>query len=251
MCLKQTPGNEVNNGDLSLAARKDPLPALLPLRPEGTRRMDVHMPACFPPKAALVVTMELELSGVDLQVFAPILQRGVFFRIARGATIRSLLCQDLELTADFVERRVSTIFLNGKPLDTLEVRLRPGDVLALSAAMPGLVGATMRRGGVVAKLRSNISHREEERLEEGDVEGFILVKLFNTLIPEVGPLLLKRGVLVGRDILKDILQGSDFWERCPRVTLAGEQVVAPRGGNFPWPEAETWIDLRVCHAGSG
>ena len=109
----------------------------------------------------------------------------------------------------------------------------------------------MRRGGVVASLRSNISHREEERPEEGDVEGFILVKLFNTLIPVLGPLVLKRGVLVGRDILKDLLQGSDFWEHCHWVTLNGERVVPAQGGGFPWPEAETWIDLSVGSAGSG
>jgi hypothetical protein len=213
--------------------------------------MDDHLPPCFPLNTALVANLELDLAGYDLPVFTPLLQRGVFIRIDQEATIRSFLCQALELAADFVEQGISTIFLNGRPVDSLEAKLRHGDTLALSAAMPGLVGATMRRGGTVATLRSNISHREEERLEEGDMEGFILVKLFNTLIPALGPLLLKRGVLVGRDILKELLQDPDFWERCPRVTLAGEQVVAVRGGGFPWPETEIWIDLRIGSAGSG
>jgi hypothetical protein len=211
--------------------------------------MDVYLPPHLPLNSALVASMELELTGHDVQAFTPLLQRGVFIRIDPGTTVRSFLCQALELTPDFVEQSISTIFLNGRPVDSLEAKLKHGDTLALSAAMPGLVGATMRRGGMVAKLRCNISHREEERREEGGREGFILVKLFNTLIPALGPLLLKRGVLVRRDILKDLLQGPDLWEHCRRVTLAGKQIVSPRGG-FPWPEAETWIDLRIGDAGS-
>ena len=213
--------------------------------------MQAHLSPHLPPNDDLVATLELELAGDNLQVFAPLLQRGVFTRIARGATVRSFLCQDLELDADFVEHRISTIFLNGKPVDALNARLRQGDTLALSAAMPGLVGATMRRGGVVATLRSNITHREEERQEERDLGGIILVKLFNTLIPALGPLLLKRGVLVEQDTLKNLLQRADFWERCQRVVLKGEEVAPWQGGRFPWPEAETWIDLRVGSAGSG
>ncbi len=212
--------------------------------------MHVHLIPQLPLNTALVANLEIDLAGYDLQVFTPLLQRGVFIRIDPGATVRSFLCQALELATNFVEQRISTIFLNGRPVDSLEAKMRHGDTLALSAAMPGLVGATMRRGGMVATLRSNISHREEDRLEEEGPEGFILVKLFNTLIPALGPLLLKRGVLVGRDILKDLLQDADFWERCPRVTLAGEQVLSPRGGDFPWLESETWIDLRIGSTGS-
>ena len=43
-----------------------------------------------------------------------------------------------------------------------------GDTLALSAAMPGLVGATMRRGGYFAGLRANISHRDQDRRFKGE-----------------------------------------------------------------------------------
>jgi hypothetical protein len=213
--------------------------------------MHVHIAPQLPLNTALVANLELDLTEYDVQVFTPLMQRGVFMRIDQGATLRNFLCQALGLATDFVEGSISTIFLNGRPVDSLEVKLRHGDILALSAAMPGLVGATMRRGGMVATLRSNISHREEDRLEEGDVEGFILVKLFNTLIPALGPLLLQRGVLVRRDILKDLLQDPDFWERCRRVRLAGEQIVSSGDAGFPWPEAEIWIDLRIGSASSG
>jgi hypothetical protein len=197
---------------------------------------------------ALVATLELEVAAEALPVLAPLLQRGVFVRISRGAALRSFLGQDLELEPGFVEQRISTIFLNGKPLDNLDARLRDGDVLALSAALPGLVGATMRRGGVVAKLRSNISHREEAHQDEDSPAGVILVKLFNTLIPALGPRFLARGVLVERDTLKETLQKAAFWERCLRATLEGEGVATSLPGGFPWPEPATWIDLKVSAA---
>jgi len=207
--------------------------------------------ARLPLNPALVATLELLLAGDDFRVFASLMQRGVFIRLARRATLWSLLCQDLELEAGFVEQRISTIFLNGRPVDTLEAKLRQGDILALSAAMPGLVGATMRRGGLVATLRSNISHREEGGREEGGREGIILVKLFNTLIPVLGPLLLKRGVLVERDALNDYFRIPGFGERCQRVILNGEEVDPAQAGGLSWPAAATWIDLRVVTAAPG
>ena len=207
--------------------------------------------ARLPLNPALVATLELLLAGDDFRVFASLMQRGVFIRLARRATLWSLLCQDLELEAGFVEQRISTIFLNGRPVDTLEAKLRQGDILALSAAMPGLVGATMRRGGLVATLRSNISHREEGGREEGGREGIILVKLFNTLIPVLGPLLLKRGVLVERDALNDYFRIPGFGERCQRVILNGEEVDPAQAGGLSWPAAATWIDLIVVTAAPG
>ena len=229
---------------LAAIIRSTPASLLPDMIRERTRRVQTPLPK-IPLNAALVAVLELKMAGDDIQVFVPLLQTGVLMHIARGATIRSFLCQTLGIDPDFVEQRISTIFLNGRPVDNLEAKLRQGYTLALSAAMPGLVGATMRRGGVVATLRSNISHREEGRRDEEDLEGIILVKLFNTLIPELGPVLLKRGVLVEWDTLKDFLRVPGFWERCQGVTLNGEEIDPAQGSGLPWPAAATWIELRV------
>jgi hypothetical protein len=213
--------------------------------------MQIHPPPHLPLDSALIANLELDPAAFDLQVFTPLLQGGVVMRLAQGIAVGGFLGLTLGLAADFVEQNISTIFLNGKPVDSLEARLRPGDTLALSAAMPGLVGATLRRGGAVATLRSNISHREEEPLEEEALEGFILVKLFNTLIAALGPLLLKRGVLVRRDILKDILQDPEVWRSCPQVKVTGGEAVSPRVAGLPGPEGEIWIDLKIGRAGAG
>jgi len=213
--------------------------------------MQVHLPSQLPRNASQIANLELDLAGFDLQVFTPLLQGGVVMRLARGITVRGFLGLTLGLAADFVEQNISTIFLNGKPVDSLEARLRHGDTLALSAAMPGLVGATLRRGGAVATLRSSISHCEEGPPEEKALEGFILVKLFNTLIAALGPRLLQRGVLVRRDILKDILPDPDVWRSCPHLEVTGDEAVPPRRAGGPRPEGEVWIDLKIGRAGAG
>ncbi|NJL58424.1 MAG: hypothetical protein HC887_00995 [Desulfobacteraceae bacterium] len=70
--------------------------------------------------------------------------------------MQTLLCDILEIPKDYVLNRISTIFLDGKPVDCLDTAfVRNHSVVSLSAAMPGLVGAVMRRGGgacVIQKL---------------------------------------------------------------------------------------------------
>jgi hypothetical protein len=115
-----------------------------------------------------IISVELVLCDSCLPTFSPLLQRGVMVPLNSEVILRHFLYHHLGLSPEFVEDYLTTIFLNGKPVDDLDQAiLRGGDTLALSAAMPGLVGATMRRQGLVASLRSGISHRPEERLESG------------------------------------------------------------------------------------
>jgi hypothetical protein len=71
--------------------------------------------------------------------------------------------------------------------------------------MPGLVGATMRRGGFYAALRQGISHVTGSGTAacEG---GTVRVKLFNLLLAELGPLVLARGLILERGELDELLQ---------------------------------------------
>jgi hypothetical protein len=71
--------------------------------------------------------------------------------------------------------------------------------------MPGLVGATMRRGGFYAALRQGISHVTESGTAAGE-GGTVRVKLFNLLLAELGPLVLARGLILERGELDELLQ---------------------------------------------
>ena len=61
--------------------------------------------------------------------------------------------------------------------------------------MPGLVGAAMRRDGFYALFRNTITYSEEG--QDGPArKGMVRIKVFNLLLPEVGPLFLDRGIYV-------------------------------------------------------
>jgi hypothetical protein len=108
----------------------------------------------------------------------------------------------------YVRERITTIFLDGKAVDDIDnAHLREGSTLALSAAMPGLVGATMRRGGYYAALRSAITHTETDVAVAGQITT-IRIKLFNLLLPELGPELLRRGIMIGAAELADYFAGK-------------------------------------------
>jgi len=151
-------------------------------------------------------TVALHLDTSQLNSFFPLLQQGVTVPAIIGCTLKSLLCDQLAIPADYVTDRVTTIFLNNHPVDDLEhAMVHDGSRIALSAAMPGLVGATMRRGGFYAALRQGISLVAESGAAAGK-HGTVRVKLFNLLLPELGPLVLARGLILEHDELSKLLQ---------------------------------------------
>ena len=137
-----------------------------------------------------------------LGVFFPLLQQGVRVEAQVGCDIQSLLCDQFQMAPDYLADRITTIFLNGKPVDDVaSAVVTDGATLALSAAMPGLVGATLRKAGHLASFRDTISHRNEATSANACVDGFITLKLFNMLLPEVGPQVLAHGVWTsGREL---------------------------------------------------
>lgn len=168
----------------------------------------------------------LRIASDQLSTFFPYLQRGVTVPAQTGCTLRSLLCEQFAIPADYVTGRITTIFLDNKPVDDLDRALiRPGARVTLSAAMPGLVGAVMRRSGFYAALRAGISHAErQETAEKG--EGRVTLKLFNLLLSEVGPVVLARGIVLKRrevDALLRELPGAILSQR----VNGGDQVADP------------------------
>jgi len=147
----------------------------------------------------------LHLPPEQLNVFFPLFQSGVTVQATVGCTLKSLLCDQFAIPADYVTGRISTIFLDNRPVDDLEhTIIHNGSRLTLSAAMPGLVGATMRRGGFYAALRQGISHVSEIGTT-ADESGTVRLKLFNLLLSELGPLLLARGLVVEQSELDGLL----------------------------------------------
>jgi hypothetical protein len=128
--------------------------------------------------------------------------------------VHSLLCEQIGLDPGYVEMRIQTAFLDGKPVDRLDrAVVRDGSVLALSAALPGLLGATLRKGGHYATLRGGITHTEPgAACDRGP--GRVTLKVFNVLLRELAPPLFGRGVQVS-------------WERLrTRIRSGGDRLIA-------------------------
>ena len=159
--------------------------------------------------------MNPEHPNLDLQISDPgrllldgIFAAGVGLVVKTGSSLRATLVDQLGIAADYVEEKLQTVFLNSRPVDDLDgVVLAPGDVLALSAAMPGLVGATLRRGGHLAAMRRDITQEKAETRPA--VTAMITVKLFNLACRDLGPTLLARGILVRPKQLADLLAGLE------------------------------------------
>ena len=150
-------------------------------------------------------TRGLNLPSGQLNTFFPILQKGVTVPATVGCTLKSLLCDQLAIPTDYVADRITTIFVDNRPIDDLDCTIVQNDSrVTLSAAMPGLVGATMRRGGYYAALRQGISHIVERGAATSQ-RGTIRLKLFNLLLAEIGPLILAHGLILEQDELTELL----------------------------------------------
>ena len=156
----------------------------------------------------MATSLSFVLKPDHLAVFFPLLQQGVRIEARVGCDIQSLLCDQFKLAPDYLADRITTIFLNGKPVDDVATAVvKDGATLALSAAMPGLVGATLRKAGSLASFRNTISHRNDATAASACVDGLITLKLFNMLLPEVGPQYLAQGVWTsGRELQTCLLE---------------------------------------------
>lgn len=131
-----------------------------------------------------------------LDLFTPILMEGVEVEAKLGRSVRAFLCDQIGLDSDYVNERIQTVFLDGKPVDRLDrAVISDRSVLALSAALPGLLGATLRKDGVYASLRQGITHVESPAA--GDMgHGLVTIKVFNVLLRELAPVVFRSGVHV-------------------------------------------------------
>jgi hypothetical protein len=168
--------------------------------------------------------LRMVLSQNQLPAFFPLLQRGVWLRVQVGCSIMKLLTEQFGVAEDYVIERITTLFLDGKAIDDPETSyVKEGSTVALSSAMPGLVGATMRRGGHLAAMRGTITYQSQQ-VKSGS--GPIRVKLFNMVMTELGAAFLSHGILLSTDELKIFVdeQTDSFWQGFGTIILDGQQI---------------------------
>jgi hypothetical protein len=197
-------------------------------------------------------SLSLTLKPDLLYLFSPLLQQGVTIKTEVGCSIKDLLSRDLGITAETMESRIQTVFLDGKAVDDLDSALiHDGSTLALSGALPGLVGATLRRGGTYASLRQAItlSSVKEPVLQK---EGRVVIKLFNLLVPELGPLLLAQGVWISGKDLDQFLKERDegFWKGCETVQVDNRKIDVTTLKDIKWSHNQEPVLVKITLASS-
>jgi hypothetical protein len=193
------------------------------------------------PQPNLVLALDVEGGSK----FVGLLNGGFMIKARIGESVQTLLCERLGLDKSYFDERVQTLFLNSKPVDDpATAAVKNNAVLALSAAMPGLVGATFRKGGTYRWLRGSISHPDDTDMATGKT-GWVTVKLFNLILKELGPFFLEAGVWLKGDTIQDFFaqQAGSLDHVVQSVFWNGREIVPGSIVEIAWPDTPVLIKI--------
>lgn len=168
-----------------------------------------------PPRIYIHLTIDKGL----LPRFFKLLEKGFMLEAQTGCSIKELLCSQFAIPEVYLEERVQTIFLDANAVDDVNrAMVSNRSTLALSASMPGVAGAMLRKGGHYAAMRSQISFARSGSKSQAQ-KGRIILKLFNLVAKELGPKFLRDGIwLEGRNFEHFCLKhGIELQKHCRRA----------------------------------
>ena len=139
-------------------------------------------------------------------IFFQLLGHGFSMHVQTGCSVKELLCRQFGIPEDYLDERIKTIFLNATVVDDVSsASVNEDSTLALSGAMPGLVGAILRSGGYYASMRSQISY-DQNRPSSRPRAGKITLKLLNLVVKELGPAFLEQGIWFNGGKLQEFIK---------------------------------------------
>jgi hypothetical protein len=191
--------------------------------------------------------VSISFDAAKLTAFFAILQKGFMIKTVGGKSIRAVLCDQIGVSSEYLDNRINTIFLDNKPVDNVDSAiLKEGSVLALSAAMPGFVGAAFRKGGFYARMRDSITHVAESG-STATGECFFLVKLYNFVAKELGPQFLESGIWLTHDDAKELFAGrpDEFRSACRSCMIDGREVDLDYFLGMQWLHEVSMVKLSV------
>jgi hypothetical protein len=194
-----------------------------------------------------ITKISLTVKPDRMSLFSTLLGQGFTFKIPTGISVRDLLCRQIGVGDDYLDQRIQTIFLDGKVVDNANTAvIRQGSTLALSAAMPGLAGATLRRGGAYAAMRSQISHKNNT-VDDSDENGTVMLKLFNLVAIELGPMFLKQGLWIHGKNLENFFQRVPdyFWDGCLAAEINGISQDVRKISLMEWRQEQVFLKLKT------
>lgn len=193
---------------------------------------------------------EIQLVRLDVEAplisrFLKLIEHGFELKVKTGLSVRELLCGQLDVSDDYLDNRIQTIFLDGKAVDDADAAwVHEGSRLALSAAMPGLVGATFRKGGRYASFRSSISYSKTKTAGVRG-EGKITLKLFNMVAKELGPVFLRKGVIIEGNTFQNFVRDNleDLKAACSSIHLNDTKIGVARLKELKWADRKVLLQV--------
>ena len=179
--------------------------------------------------------------------FFRLLAQGFIVPTQAGCSIKDLLCEQLGIEKEYLDNRIQTLFLDGKPVDNVEKAYLQNDAtLALSAAMPGLVGATFRKGGKYAAMRDTISYSVETAIK-GRGEAQVKLKLFNMVLKELGPIFLENGVWICNEKFREFLSRNleDLKAACSCIHLNDQKIDIVKLEGMDWKGSDVFLQVKT------
>ena len=192
------------------------------------------------------INIRLTLEKTLIPIFYQLLSKGFVLYVQTGCTVKELLCGQLGIKDDYLEERIQTIFLDNKTVDDVDSSvIGKGSILSLSAAMPGLLGATLRKGGWYAPMRSQISH-DNNIVPDTNKKGEVIIKLFNLIVRELGPLFLEQGIYVkGQDFIDIVARNENvFMAGCKQAVKDGNDIVPETLMEIEWKGKEVLLQIK-------
>ena len=201
--------------------------------------------ADIPPDEELV-TFTLEPAKEQISRLCTLMHNGCYVKVECGKTMRDLLCEQFQIPFEYVRKDIKVIFLEFSPVDNIETAIiKDGATLALSAAMPGLVGAAMRRDGDLTWLRSSITYQEGETDHQVG-QGLIQIKLFNRVMADLGESFLRRGVYVKSKYLSEFLTRftPEFWKEFGTISKNQDTITNQELSDFV-TDHNQWVKVII------
>jgi hypothetical protein len=191
-------------------------------------------------RLSLLVKAEL------VPIFFQLLGHGFKVNVQTGCSIKELLCNQLGIDEDYLSERIQTIFLNFKVVDDVNSAIvNEGSVLALSGAMPGLVGAILRSGGYYAAMRSQISHKKNPTSRPQGTAP-ITLKLLNLIVKELGPTFLQNGIILKGEQLQEFIESrlEDLKIKCLAVEFNDKPVEIDSFRKVDWKTKLVFLQVK-------
>ncbi len=138
----------------------------------------------------------------------PLLQKGFVLEAEVGCSLRELLAERFGISAEYIENRIQTVFLDGKPVDDMDAA-------------------------------EDVPRR---------AEGRVVVKLFNLTVRELGPLFLERGIRIDAEDLKSLFgsRPEALEEGCVEAAIDGRKVEPAMIPSFSFASNRVYLEVRTA-----